>query len=80
VLGSKQQLIILATKPAKSHENKNNISCFFVGFVAINTPKKKLSFFIDQTGGFFGCRHFWRIIDKYKKSLCVLCDSSNILN
>jgi hypothetical protein len=27
--------VLLATKPTKSHENKNNISGFFVGFVAI---------------------------------------------
>ena len=26
---------MLATKPTKSHENKNYLSCFFVGFVAI---------------------------------------------
>ena len=27
--------VLLATKPTKLHENKNNISCFFVCFVAM---------------------------------------------
>jgi hypothetical protein len=32
--------ILSATKPMNSHENKNNVSCFFVGLVAIIILRK----------------------------------------
>ena len=47
VLESEQQLMIIATKLTKKHEILFLFSCDFVGFVAINTPYRKLRFFFD---------------------------------
>ena len=46
-------------------------SCYFVGFVAINTPYKKFSFFIDQTGRFFLARGAARVKLHYSSAAGV---------
>jgi len=52
---------------------KKRIHCYFCRILIFAF----LRFFIDQTDGFFFRWHFWRVIDKYKKSLSVLCDSGD---